>query len=231
MPRSVFIATPLYGPCAPAYVVSLYDSGLRLSQAGIQSAYCVLPGHCYLQIARNKIVDIFLNKSRADDLLFIDSDISWNAADLVRLCQRDEEVIAAVAPFKGTKDRFPCLVMKDGEIKDDGLIEASVLPTMMFKIQRNVFKIIAENGLAPLRNEYDFGGSKDVVIESYLKFFDFTEDEIHHVTWGEDVTFCRKWQLCGGKVWLEPNMTMTHHGTAGFTGNYAQTMQAASDAA
>lgn len=220
MPRSVFIATPVYGPCAPQYVASLYSSVQLLERAGIKSMYGILPGHCYVQTARNHIVHQFL-ESKADDLLFIDADISWSPPDLVRLCGHDEPIVGGVAPFKADDKRFPATHI--GERRADGLVEAAVLPTMMLKIQRPVFLKMAQEGYAPLEHEFDWGGDPSKPTFTFLRFFAFTMDDVKHITIGEDVTFCAKWKLCGGKLWLDPDMTLSHHGSSASTGNYAKT--------
>jgi hypothetical protein len=34
----------------------------------------------------------------------------------------------------------------------------------------------------------------------------------------EDYTFCRRWQSLGGKIWIDPTVVLTHHGSYSYQG-------------
>jgi hypothetical protein len=38
----------------------------------------------------------------------------------------------------------------------------------------------------------------------------------------EDINFCRLWRDIGGKVWVDPHLTLFHHGGKSYEGNLAQ---------
>jgi hypothetical protein len=40
--------------------------------------------------------------------------------------------------------------------------------------------------------------------------------------YGEDVGFCILWRDIGGKVWVDPNLSLTHTGYKAFEGNLAK---------
>jgi hypothetical protein len=124
-------------------------------------------------VARNKLVRLFL-ESTADELLLIDSDISWYPPDIMRLIARDRPVVGGCAPFRTGTGDFPCRLFSN---EQDGLIEARLLPTMMLKIQRNVFTKLIDAGLAPIKKKvwtFDNKGEDDPH-EQYHQFFAFED--------------------------------------------------------
>jgi len=81
--NKVFLATPMYGGmCHGLYTKSLMDTTSVCMQHGLQLQIYYMFNESLITRARNYCVANFL-KSDADYLLFIDSDIAWNAMDLV----------------------------------------------------------------------------------------------------------------------------------------------------
>ena len=211
MAKKIFISTPSYVQPVPDYYVSLLASVPALERAGISVEWSNPRGCCYIHTARNKAARAFL-MSECDEMLFVDSDIGWNADEIVELCKIDRDIVGGAAPFKFGSIGFPTHPKReDGFVLGDasaGLVLVDVLPTAMMKITREVFGQLAKRGKAAPRIEYNPDGSEH---ERYVSFFDFEADNKHMVEYGEDVTFCRKWQSIGGQVWCYPNMTLRHH--------------------
>ncbi len=220
-PKTIFIGTPSYsGPC-PDYQLSLLKTIPAVEQAGYRVMWKTLEGCCYVHTARNKIVQSFL-LSEADELLFWDDDIGVESVDILRLLERDEDIVGGAAPFRHGTIGFPIhhVVTATGHASNmkDGMLEVDVLPTALMKIKRRVFIELGKAGKAPLRIE----GDRETGEENgrYLSLFDFECDNEKHLEYGEDVTFCRKWTAVGGTLWCEPNMTIRHHGKNYREGNF-----------
>ena len=232
--RSIFIATPSYGVPASAYYASLLETIPALERAGHDVRWQEWQLCCYVHVARNRLAAQFLH-SGMDDLLFIDNDLGWRAADIVKLCSYETDIVGAAAPFRHGPGGFPTHVLADdtGHARRDaasGLLEVDVLPTAIMKINKQVLFDLAKAKLAPLRIEYKRDGAEHA---RFLSFFDFEADEEHHVEFGEDVTFCRKCQRIGKKPLVDPDMTITHFGQSFREGNLWEhlTSQAAQAAA
>ena len=43
--------------------------------------------------------------------------------------------------------------------------------------------------------------------------------------WGEDLIFCKKWVALGEKMWLDPNVTVSHVGRKAWSGNFVEFLQ------
>ncbi len=102
----IFLATPMYGGmCNGMYTKSLMDTTSVAMQYGVPIQIYYLFNESLITRARNYCVANFL-KSDATHLLFIDSDIHWNAMDLMYMLHLVSEkpelyrIICALYPKK-----------------------------------------------------------------------------------------------------------------------------------
>lgn len=204
----IYIATPVYDrPCVD-YNVSTLRAVIALEKAGHHVAQHVLPGCCYVHTARNKLV-VHALKAGADRVLFWDADIGCEPEDILKLVNRDYPIVGALAPFRFGVPGFGGMWALDADghpLGHDGLVLASVLPTALMLIKREVFVALRQAGKAPLTIENEMDGSER---DRYLSWFDFERDGVHE--YGEDVTFNRKYQAIGGQLYIEPDITLRHH--------------------
>lgn len=216
------IATPIYSECVPDFSKSVLSAVFMLAKNGIAAEWAPFVGCCYVHTARNKLVQLFRQR-KFDELLFWDADIGAEPEDVLKLCQHKREIVGGAAPFRfGTYKGFPAETVRDAEgfpmgLIEEGLIEASVIPTAMLKISASVFDTLEQKGLAPLRIEWSRQTNEEFM--RWRSFFDFEADEEHHVEYGEDVSFCRKCQKAGYQLWIEPRMTLRHYGSHYRKGN------------
>lgn len=210
----IFIATPLYGPGHNRYFHMMSKLMPALSARGHSVQWEVLEGCCYVHTARNKLAAKML-LSGCERLVFIDSDIEITDIDgFVSLIEAEGFLIrGAVAPFRHGDGGFPAGFVRDmaGQVlSDNGFYLVDPLPTAVMVIERDALMRIVEDGRAPYRVEYHPGTM--VERERYLSFFDFEVDEVNHLEYGEDVTFCRKWQAVGGQLWAKADLAVRHYG-------------------
>jgi hypothetical protein len=82
---SIFVGTPMYGGnCSGLFTKSCNDLAMLCTQAGIPIRFYYLFNESLVQRARNYVVDEFL-RSECSHLMFIDSDIHFNAKDVLAL--------------------------------------------------------------------------------------------------------------------------------------------------
>ena len=83
--RKLFLATPMYGgSCAGMYARSIADLSALCTHYGIRLQIYYLFNESLITRARNYCVDEFL-RSDSTHLMFIDSDIGFNAKDVIAL--------------------------------------------------------------------------------------------------------------------------------------------------
>jgi hypothetical protein len=121
--NKLFVATPMYGGMAHGlYIKSSLDLQARMSKYGIETKFSFLFNESLITRARNYLVDEFL-RTDFTHMLFIDSDIHYNAQDVVALMALDKDVVGGPYPKKAinwknvaeTARKHPDLPPKDLE--------------------------------------------------------------------------------------------------------------------
>lgn len=199
--QKVLLATPSYDRPAAAYTFAIARSREALSAAGIQSAWLLLQGNCHVDDGRNSIVRDFL-ESDCTDLVFLDADVDWEPASLVQLCQRPQDVIGGVYPYRREGgENMPVRMLGNARMKD-GLLEVEGLPTGFLKIRRHVLEKMAAD--AP---KYF-----DKIYETSL-VFDRPTPGADKTRWGGDVDFCNRWREMGGRIYADAELRLGHTAT------------------
>ncbi len=221
-PKKFFIATPFYELKGYSpYIKSLIDSLVGLAQyakeTGIEFEFHHVSGDSYVWRARNSLADRFL-KSDCSHLVFIDSDESWEPEGLYRLLKADAPIVGAAYPVKNNWQHFGVVIHTDenhiAKTNKDGLIYAEKVPTGFMKISREVFSKLQ---LADPENWYWEPDEYGTQSKRYNYFGHILEN---HIIYGEDISFCKRWQAIGGELFVEPRVTIEHYGTQGWKGNY-----------
>lgn len=215
--RHVFIATPSHsGQVCAEYHKSIVETLPVLWQEQVPYSHTVLIGNALVHDARNRLVAWFLEDEHATDLFFIDADISWEPKDFLRLALSPHDVIGgAYRQKRDDKEFYNAGGLKPGPTK---LLQVDYLGAGFLKISRRaILKLIK----AHPDKQYE---SLDGVLCHGL--FDAPIENGQIV--GEDAMFCRRWRALGGKVFLDPYMTLWHVGQKAWRGNFSELIARAS---
>lgn len=151
--------------------------------------------------ARNDVCANFL-ASGADILVFIDADIGWEPGAVLKLVETGEDVVGGAYPYKKAEEGYPVAWLGNtAEPGPNGLIAVGALPGGFLAVTRAALERIAE---AEPARVYTWGGKQ---LYAY-----FEAPFIDGRLYGEDVYFCASWRHVGGKVWLRPDLVLTHVG-------------------
>lgn len=181
--KSVYIGIPAYGGVEAEFLNSVIAGVLVCQAAGWDIEYEVLPGGSLIDKARNDIAHRFL-ASRCDWLLFLDADLVFDAADMLRLLERPEKLIGSSYVKKDGRARYNVLP-KEPLNEQDGAWECEGIPTGFMKIHRSVLEGLSVPEYAEIKAFFQCG-----VVNGHY--------------WGEDYNFCRLVREQGGSVWLLP---------------------------
>lgn len=211
----VFIAIPTYSGKLDANLVhSLIESIQLFEKEGIGYEFQTLSYSCHVDDARNELVRCFRN-SDCDQLIFIDADVSWASDALVRLARYDRDIVAGVYPKRMLHDKdFPVLVEpgKDLWADKDGLVEVLGAPTGFMKIKRHVIEKLA--ALKKDRSYFDKHDDREK--NPNIIIFERTYEDGQRFS--GDYSFCLAWRKLGGKIYVDPELMLSHKGEVQFSG-------------
>ena len=234
----VMLGTPMLdGRCHAGYKNSLIDLVNLFGKYEIQLTVYDMYGESVVSFARNKIVDGFMRCSfdRPDDrLLLIDSDISFQAEEILHMILRDKDIIAAPCTFKKINwerirqaailgyqaNELAALAgdvitdfITDGGFIDDP-IEVKTVGCGCMMIKRKVFQKMKEELpeikyiKVPTTTPRDFSLRE----EAYAYFQCLIDPDPPHYNLTEDWSFCKNARSLGYKVYICPWIKTIHSG-------------------
>lgn len=180
-------------------VQSLLAETEILDDMGHETSVSFVTGCSLITHARNDLCTTFL-RSGFDKLMFIDADVSWEPGAVMRLVHHAHDVVGGAYPYKRGEEGYPVTWLGSRE-RVGGLIEVDALPGGFLCVSRPALETIA---VAHPERRYAFGQ------DQHFAFFDapFQNGRLY----GEDNAFCALWRSIGGKVWIDPDLTLTHTG-------------------
>ena len=238
---SIVVCTPCYGGVVTqGYMLSTTN----LMMQGVQSGFAVtvdLHGFdSLITRSRNTLVARFMDRPDATHLLFVDADITYLPASVLRMIAFGQDVVAGMYPLK-TRDwsaeaitrvrqgegletaalRYVGLPCEGGEREEaNGFVTGQYAGTGFMLIRRQALARMME-AYPELRFAAAHDRATDCASKHQFALFDcMIEPETRHYL-SEDYTFCRRWRALGGKIWLDTQGAMAHTGAHDFVGTPA----------
>lgn len=249
--RKLFVATPMYGGmCAGMYTRSIADLTGLCVRYGIELRHYFLFNESLITRARNYCCDEFL-RSDCTHMMFIDSDIGFNANDVLTLLalQSDEseyDILAGPYPKKciswekikqavdaGKADEDPNALEKyvgdfvfnpasgSGVIALNQPAEVLETGTGFMMIRRRAFELYNEAYPEQLYKPDHVRTEHFDGSREIMAYFDCIIDPASKRYLSEDYMFCQHIRKAGGKIWLCPWMVTQHVGSYIFGGSLA----------
>ncbi|WP_321800274.1 hypothetical protein [Caballeronia sp. J97] len=257
-PTHLYIATPSYGGCAATcYINGLLDLLSSGPQHGLAFTVGFNNFESLITRARNAMAANFLADERFTHLMWIDSDIGFTAADVLRLVQADRPVAAGVYPMKvdgwpqsglnealpaGTRradfqtrfGRFPVSTKVAADAPDaDGFLEVVDAPTGFMLIKREVLldlkQHFAELRYKPYASDSNFAASAGND-DCHYAFFDTMIDSETGRYLSEDYAFCRRMAVLGVRPVIDTRSRLVHQGSMKFEGDFGRWFELQRDA-
>lgn len=253
--RRLFVAVPMYGGnCAGMFARSLADLSARCTQYGISLQLYFLFNESLVQRARNYCCDEFM-RSNATHMMFIDSDIGFDAQDVLMMLalQSDDSPYDVVcggypkktiswekikrAVEKGFAENNPNDLEKyvgdyvfnpktnQSEIALNEPVEVLEGGTGFMMIRRKTFEVFDKN-FPEQRYKPDHVRTEHFDgTREITAYFDCIIEPESKRYLSEDYMFCQYVQKAGLKVWLLPWVKLQHVGTMIFGGSLVDLAQ------
>lgn len=249
--RSLFLATPMYGgQCAGMFTRSIADLTGLCVKYGIELRHYFLFNESLITRARNYCCDEFV-RSGCTHMLFIDSDIGFDANDVITLLalQSDEspyDIIGGPYPKKciswekvkqavdqGRADENPNSLEKYvGDFVFNPANNTTAIPigepaevleigTGFMMIRRKTFEMYNNAYPEQLYRPDHVRTQHFDGTREIMAYFDCIIDPVSKRYLSEDYMFCQNIRKAGGKIWLCPWMVTQHVGMYVFGGSLA----------
>tara|TARA_Y100001938_G_C7983902_1_gene375861 strand:+ start:77 stop:877 length:801 start_codon:yes stop_codon:yes gene_type:complete len=246
----IFVGMPMYGGMLSEPTLhGLLQLQNYTHNTGIKMRIQTMGNESLITRARNTLVSMMLDQTdfAATHLLFIDADIGFDYTNIERLICADKDIVCGIYPRKHIYLEKIKKILEENPNADNAEIEAKALgynvnfdrpgelsgengffrvneaATGMMLVKREVFRTMMKkfperkyetdqivNGLHYRSdNCYDLfavGPYKTLNMVRYLS---------------EDYYFSRLWQECGGEIWADLAMPLSHFGNRMYRGHVA----------
>lgn len=214
----VMISMPTHRDIPPMTVVSLMTTGNALIQHKVPYTLEMQINNSLVHLARTKSAHNFL-KDDWTHLFFVDSDITWNSDDFLRLCvlatHSKMDVVAVTYPYKRDPLEFHLNVEDRNEVITSN--EYGCFPAKSAGLGFTIVKRKVIEALAGTVQRIDFKQ------EGYEDVASIFRSDIHNgVPRGEDIAFFDDIRGLGFNVWIEPNIALGHIGFKEYKGALSQ---------
>lgn len=244
---SVFLSTPCYGGlCLEGYAESLIRLQRTCAENGIEIVLDTTENESLVHRARNLSIARFLLENKQDFFMFIDADIHFDPASVVRLIKSGHDVAVAAYPKKAVMWEQTEDAIKKGDTRDPSRMSSSLVlnfkyqntplvngfaevldgPTGFMLIKREVIQKMYDHYRPTLAcvNDHQNRGT----LTDYVAIFDCMIDPDSKRYLSEDYAFCRRWQMMGGKIYADCMTTLGHIGNLRFFGSMDERIKASS---
>ncbi len=219
----ISVSIPLYdGKLQMQSVAALLTETKIAQMMGDELTVRFLPSCTNLALGRNQLVKEFL-ASDADRLVFLDADVTFEPGSIVKLARYPVDMVGGAYRLKQDVEQYPISFLSPDEPHAEnsfGLCEVAMAPTGFLALSRKVFERF--EAAHPGRS-YEIQGQKN-----YCYFQIPYRDG---ALFTEDAYFCREWREMGGRIFIDPEMTLTHWQFntpyAGHFGNWLKRLRAA----
>jgi len=215
--RRLFIGIPSYDrKINLTAAMALIELGQRALEHELAIKVQTLVGCSIVSMARNSLAHMFLESS-CTDLLFIDSDVTFKAVDILKLLTLTTkfDVVAGVYRQRRLQKAYAvALDMSDEALvmNKAGLIRADRVGMGFTMIRRQVFEKLRDE-----HPEWAYRAS-DESDDTHMSFFDFKSAPEGYL--GEDCLFCDRVREVGFSIWVDPSLAPGHMATLELEGSY-----------
>lgn len=246
----LFIATPCYnGLCHSGYTLSLLKTfGYFQAAKNIKIVHKFILYESLVPRARNHFIAHALSDPEVTHILFVDSDMKWEPADLAKMLTAGKPIIGAASPKKRyhwdklRTDAVRDIVLNNNLSNDEfrekikanlveyainfgasrevkgGLIEVDQIGTAFMLISREAIMQMIKS-YPELRVQNPSKELPEEARKHMYCLFELGVDKEGEY-YSEDYSFCRRFTRLGGKVYADLSINLGHQGQEDFEGNF-----------
>lgn len=246
----ILIATPCYnGMCHSGYTLSLLKTFAYFQSAkNIKLTHKFILFESLVPRARNHFIAYAMSDPDVTHVLFIDSDMKWEPADILKMLAADKGIIGATFPKKRYHwDKLRTKAVRDLVLNDTltpeqfrEMIKANLVEyAINFGPSREVnsglievehigtaFMLISRAAIMQMMETYPElkvkNASSELPPEAKKHMYCLFELGIDKdgEYYSEDYSFCGRYTSLGGKVYADLSINLIHQGQEDYQGNF-----------
>jgi hypothetical protein len=218
--QHIHFLLPMYGgQCSEATFTALMKFVIIATKLGINYTVDITSNESLITRGRNNLVSKFMCNKAATHLMFIDSDIGFDAEAIFRLLLSNQDVVGGAYPMKSLPIKYVLNKVSNPVTDGKDLIEVSTLGTGFLMVKRHVIeKMIEAHPHLKYKDSLNFG--KECEKFMYALFDTMIDPDGHYLS--EDWTFCYRWRQMGGRVFVNSSVKLDHTGYYKFCGDTDQ---------
>lgn len=214
--NSVLFAIPCYGGQLQDTTAHALYKFAKNAPKDIKHELLLVSNESLISTGRSNIANMFINDTDLDYLMCIDSDVGFQWQDIIQLMSHQKDFVTGAYSMKVVPPDYNFLVHPDKEVSSNNLIKLSHIGTGFQLVHRNVFRNIAAK--FPELKYYPESKHKKVSYQVQNNSYHFYQTIIDGGIIPEDISFCRRYNETGGKIWLDASIKLTHAGNHIFHG-------------
>lgn len=224
----VFIALPAYGQQVVSTTVSSLIATTRaVDAAGYNGGFGTLSYPDIVEI-RNIFLSLWYDTIGTSHLLFIDSDMGWAPELILEMIRFDKPLVGALCPKKKLPIEFAGRARPGDARIVNGFMEVNGIGGAIMLISREVITAM----LAKWPELSDEVTVKNHAAKAILDGHNvkrlikaFNKLHINGEEFSEDLSFCHRWNACGGEIWANITHEISHVGLYDYKGAYYNTIK------
>ena len=211
---SILIGMPCYGGVVSDKTTnSLFKLGKQFVRNNIDHGMLTLANESLISRGRSRIANFFINNTDFEYLFFLDSDVGFEADDVLKLLNHNKEMVCGAYPMKTVPLKWNFTITEPKQREGD-LVAIDKIGIGFSLIHRNVFIRIAkqypELKYIPTNESTTHNPTEQEYDNSYHYFHEMRQGDIYLP---EDLSFFTRARNVGMQAWMDTSINLCHVGS------------------
>ena len=211
---SILIGLPCYGGVVSDKTTNaLFKLGKQFVRNNIDHGILTLANESLISRGRSRIANFFINNTEFEYLFFLDSDVGFEADDVLKLLNHNKEMVCGAYPMKTVPLKWNFTITEPKQREGD-LVAIDKIGIGFSLIHRDVFIRIAkqypELKYIPTNESTTHNPTEKEFNNSYHYFHEMRQGNIYLP---EDLSFFTRARSVGMQAWMDTSINLCHVGS------------------
>ena len=211
---SILIGLPCYGGVVSDKTTNaLFKLGKQFVRNNIDHGILTLANESLISRGRSRIANFFINNTDFEYLFFLDSDVGFEADDVLKLLSYNKEMVCGAYPMKTVPLKWNFTITEPRQREGD-LVAIDKIGIGFSLIHRDVFIRIAkkypELKYIPTNESTTHNPTEAEFNNSYHYFHEMRQGDIYLP---EDLSFFTRARSVGMQAWMDTSINLCHVGS------------------